>query len=75
MKAIITLRCVLCGKAFRPGNTGGLPNLFGFQMESGNLYNICADCIAYRHDAAIALIQKSEETAFDDHEISGLLDD
>lgn len=24
---------------------------------------------------AIALIQKSEETAFDDHEISGMLDD
>lgn len=75
MKAKITLRCVLCGKVFRPGNTDGFPNGLGFQMESGNLYNICADCIAYRHDAAIALIQKSEETAFDDHEISGLLDD
>lgn len=75
MKAKITLRCDLCGKVFRPGNTDGFPIVLGFQMESGNLYNICADCIAYRQDAAIALIQKSEETAFDDHEISGLLDD
>lgn len=40
-----------------------------------NLYNICADCIAYRHDAAIALIQKSEEAAYDDHDVSGLLED
>lgn len=75
MKAKITLRCVLCGKVFRPGNTDGFPNGFGFQMQSGNLYNICADCIAYRHEAAIALIQKTEEAEYDDHDVSGLLED
>lgn len=78
MKAMITMRCVLCGKTFRPGNTDGMPNGFGFQMQSGSIYNICAECVACRYEEAIALIQSAEaDAALDctEHNVSGLLDD
>lgn len=60
MKSRIKITCILCGKTFEPGNKNGIPNGVGFQMQSGNTYNVCADCISYRHEEAIRLIQGKE---------------
>ena len=61
MKATIRMKCILCGKTIRPGNTGGIPNGLGFQMKSGNLYNVCSECVSYRAEEATDLIEQLEE--------------
>ena len=61
MKSHIKITCILCGKTFEPGNTKGLPNGLGFQMQSGETYNACTECISYRNDELIRLIKEKEE--------------
>ena len=61
MKAIIRMKCILCGKTIIPGNTRGIPNGLGFQTKSGNLYNVCSECVMYRAEEAAGLIEKVEE--------------
>ena len=41
-----TITCDECQKEFKPGNRpDGLPNGVGFQLENGQIINICYDCI------------------------------
>lgn len=41
-----TITCDECGKEFKPGNRpDGLPNGVGFQLENGQIINICCDCV------------------------------
>ena len=41
-----TITCDKCGKEFKVGNRpDGLPNGVGFQLENGQIINICCDCI------------------------------
>lgn len=37
--------CDECGKKIKPGNTDGMPNGVGFQLENGKIINICQACI------------------------------
>lgn len=39
------IKCNKCGKKFKNGNTNGLPNGLGFQLHSGEVLNLCRDCI------------------------------
>ena len=55
------LKCCFCGKKFTPGNTNGMPNGVGFQMKSEKIYNVCRECITYRHEGAVKFINESEK--------------
>ena len=55
------LKCCYCGKHFKPGNTNGVPNGFGFGMESRKIYNVCQECISYKHEKVCEFINKSEK--------------
>ena len=58
------IKCVVCEKEFTPGKgKAGEPNGIGFQMASGKIYNVCADCVAHRFNKAIRIIRKGEESA------------
>ena len=39
------ITCNECGKEINPGNTNGLPNGVGFELEDGTIYNVCLDCM------------------------------
>ena len=46
--------CDECGKEIKPGNTNGMPNGVGFQLQDGKIINMCQDCL-------IALGMKANE--------------
>ena len=37
--------CSKCGKRIKFGNTNGLPNGVGFELEDGRMVNLCQECI------------------------------
>lgn len=39
------IKCDCCGNKFIAGNTNGLPNGVGFEMEDGTLINVCRLCL------------------------------
>ena len=39
------IKCCKCGNHFKIGNTNGLPNGIGFQLDNGKLVNVCQKCI------------------------------
>lgn len=48
------IRCNECGRLFSSGhNSNGLPNGVGFELEDGNIYNICIDCIIKKGEEVI----------------------
>ena len=62
MKAHILLTCILCGKAFAPGNDkDGIPNGLGFMMKNGETYHLCKSCISSRYEEAEKLIKERSE--------------
>ena len=62
MKAHILLTCILCGKAFAPGNDkDGIPNGLGFMMKNGEAYNLCKSCVSNRYEEAAKLIKERSE--------------
>lgn len=62
MKAHILLTCILCGKAFAPGNDkDGIPNGLGFMMKNGETYNLCRSCVSTRYEEAEKLIKERSE--------------
>ena len=62
MKANILLTCILCGKAFAPGNDkDGIPNGLGFMMKNGETYNLCRSCVSNRYEEAVKLIKERSE--------------
>lgn len=39
------IKCRKCGKTITVGNTNGLPNGVGFQLEDGTILNVCQSCL------------------------------
>ena len=37
--------CDECGKEIKPGNTNGMPNGVGFELEDGKIISICQSCL------------------------------
>ena len=37
--------CNKCGKKIKNGNSNGLPNGLGFQLQTGEVINLCQKCI------------------------------
>lgn len=42
---IMTPKCSKCGERRMIGNTRGIPNMVGFQMEYGKTINLCNVCM------------------------------
>lgn len=42
---IEAIKCDKCGNMFISGETNGLPNGLGFQLQDGKLINLCQACI------------------------------
>lgn len=50
----MTIICDECGKKTHPGETNGLPNIIGFELQDGKIINICQECL-------IKMGEKSEQ--------------
>lgn len=42
---MMTPKCNDCGKRYPIGNTNGMPNMVGFQLEDGQVLNLCYKCL------------------------------
>lgn len=61
MNEPILLTCILCGKAFAPGNDkDGIPTGLVFMEQSSEAYNICKSCVMYRYEEVTKLIESKE---------------
>lgn len=45
MRNRFTPKCTHCGKRYPVGNTHGIPNMVGFELENGRTINICQECL------------------------------
>ena len=56
-----SMKCICCGKEFKAGNDRfGIPNGFGLEF-GGKIYEVCSDCITYRNETVVRIIQECEK--------------
>lgn len=54
--------CKNCGKVFAFGNRpDGIPNGVGFQLQNGEIINLCADCLIH-----LGQLDEAQKKAFID---------
>jgi len=57
------VECDICGAAFKPGNTDGVPNGIGLVLDTGKTVNVCYKCLikAPTNEDIIEKLKKAAE--------------